>query len=224
LEQWLRQHAAYEGQTTEYLFEAACRHLRQLRVELPAEGELHRLVNAALSAFFQDVHQRTAESVVASVRQRIDQLLIVPESAPNSVFESLKSDPGKAGVDNFQAEIEKLKLIRSVDLAGEPFAKLPWNVLQVLKRRAMNETASEMRDHPEGIRYALMGCFLYVRAMEVTDDATRMAIDLIHRLQKRSEKQIQREWLADLGAGRGQDADLIARRGGRRRKTGRHRA
>jgi hypothetical protein len=101
-------------------------------------------------------------------------------------------------VDNFQAEIEKLKLIRSVDLAGEPFTKLPWNVLQVLKRRAMNETASEMRDHPEGIRYALMGCFLYVRAMEVTDDVTRMAIDLIHRLQKRSEKQIQREWLADL--------------------------
>lgn len=34
--------------------------------------------------------------------------------------------------------------------------------------------------------------------MEVTDDVPRMAIDLIHRLQKRSEKQIQREWLADL--------------------------
>jgi hypothetical protein len=148
--------------------------LRQLRVELPAEGELHRLVNAALSAFFQDVHQRTAESVVDSVRQRIDQLLIVPEAAPSSVFERLKSDPGKAGVE---------------DLAGEPFTKLPWNVLQVLKRRAMNETASEMRDHPEGIRYALMGCFLYVGAIEITDDVTRMAIDLIRRLQKRSEKQ-----------------------------------
>ena len=74
LEQWLRQHAAYESQTTEYLFEVGCRHLRQLRVKLPADGELHRLVNAALSAFFQDVHQRTAESVVDSVRQRIDQL------------------------------------------------------------------------------------------------------------------------------------------------------
>jgi Domain of unknown function (DUF4158) len=135
------QHAAYEGQTTEYLSEAASQQLRQLRVELPAEGELHRLVNAALSAFFQDVHQRTAESVVASVRQRIDQLLIVPEAAPSSMFERLKSDPGKAGVDNFQAEIEKLKLIRSVDLAGEPFTRLPWNVLQVMKRRAMNETS-----------------------------------------------------------------------------------
>jgi hypothetical protein len=67
------------------------------------------------------VHQRIAESVVASVRQR--ELLIVAEAAPSSVFERLKSDPGKAGVDNFQTEIEKLKLIRSVDLAGEPFTR-----------------------------------------------------------------------------------------------------
>jgi hypothetical protein len=34
--------------------------------------------------------------------------------------------------------------------------------------------------------------------MEVTDDITRMAIDLIHRLDTRSEKQIHREFLADL--------------------------
>src|SRR5260370_25479818 len=68
----------------------------------------------------------------------------------------------------------------------------------MLKRRASKETASEMRDHSNVIRYALMASYLYVRAMEVTDDITRMAIDLIHRLDTRSEKQIHREFLADL--------------------------
>ena len=68
----------------------------------------------------------------------------------------------------------------------------------MLKRRASKETASEMRDHCNVIRYALMASYLYVRAMEVTDDITRMAIDLIHRLDTRSEKQIHREFLADL--------------------------
>jgi hypothetical protein len=43
-----------------------------------------------------------------------------------------------------------------------------------------------------------MGCFLHVRALEVTDDVTRMAIKLIHRLDARSEKQIHRQLLADL--------------------------
>jgi hypothetical protein len=37
-----------------------------------------------------------------------------------------------------------------------------------------------------------------VRALEVTDDVTRMTIDLIQRLGTRSEKQLHREWLADL--------------------------
>ncbi len=38
-----------------------------------------------------------------------------------------------------------------------------------------------------------MASYLYVvRAMEVTDNNTRMAIDLIHRLDTCSEKQIHR--------------------------------
>jgi hypothetical protein len=39
--------------------------------------------------------------------------------------------------------------------------------------------------------------------MEVTDEVTHMAIELIHRLDVRSKKQIHREWLADLERGDG---------------------
>jgi hypothetical protein len=41
-------------------------------------------------------------------------------------------------------------------------------------------TAREYNNCGGQVRYALLACFLHVRAMEVTDDATRMAIDLIH--------------------------------------------
>ena len=198
LEQWLRSQGACEAHTAELLFESACERLRWLRVELPAEGELDRIVNAALSGFFQEVHRRLAESVAPEVRLRIDELLVVSEAAVVSVFEQLKADPGKPGVDNFQTEIEKLKRVRAVGLLSEPFTSVPWKVLKILKRRAANEKASEMREHPDDIRYALMACFLHVRAMEVTDDVTRMALDLIHRVDRRSEKQIQRELLDDL--------------------------
>src|SRR5262245_49564720 len=43
-----------------------------------------------------------------------------------------------------------------------------------------------------------MGSFLHERVHEVTDDVTRMAIEPIHRLVMRSEKQTHREWLQDL--------------------------
>ena len=55
-----------------------------------------------------------------------------------------------------------------------------------------------MRHHLDDMRYALMGGFLHVRALEVTDEVTRMTIDLIQRLSTRSEKQLHRQWLTDL--------------------------
>ena len=91
-----------------------------------------------------------------------------------AAFEGLKADPGKAGVDNLQAEIEKLTRIRAIWVGTGPFANVPWKVLQMLKRRASKETASEMRDHSNLIRYALMASYLYVRAMETSRDFLRI--------------------------------------------------
>ncbi len=198
LEQWLRQKATYEVHTLDGLFAFACHRLRSFRVELPAEGELQRVVQSALSGFFQDIQRRVAAAIPAEVRGRIDQLLVVPEGCVMSEFERIKADPGTSGAGQFETEVEKLRTIRAVGLSPEPFASVPWKVLQTLRRRAMNEKASEMREHGDDIRYALMGCVLHMRNLEVTDDVTRMAIELIHRLDVRSEKQIHREWLADL--------------------------
>ena len=104
LEQWLRQSAAVEAPTVDRLFDAACQRLRELRVELPAEGELHRVVNAALSGFFQDIHRRIATVIPGEIRSRMDALLMVPELGGVSSFETLKADPGKPGIDNLQTE------------------------------------------------------------------------------------------------------------------------
>ena len=109
---------------------------RNARLEFPAEGELERVVNAALNGFFQDIHRWISNALAPDVRDDIDALLIVPESAAVSGFEGLKADPGKAGVDNLQAEIEKLRRIRAIGVGTSPFANVPWKVLQILKRRA----------------------------------------------------------------------------------------
>ncbi len=198
LETWLRTRGAIEAHTTDALFAVACDRLRQARVELLTEGELQRVVQAALSGFFQDLHHRLAEALTAETRTTIERLLVVPEMATVSGFEALKAAPGKPGVDNFHKELQKLATLRAAGVTEALFNGLPWSLLQLLKRRAANETASEMRDHPAPIRAALMACYLFVRSTEVTDDVTRMALALIHRLDTRSEKQIHRELLADL--------------------------
>jgi Domain of unknown function (DUF4158) len=97
LENWLRNQGAKEAHTADALFDSACGRLRSLRVELPAEGELERVVNAALNGFFQDMYRRISDALAPDVRAGIDALLAVPESAAVSGFEGLKADPGYPG-------------------------------------------------------------------------------------------------------------------------------
>lgn len=125
LESWLRQHGAYQAYTDELLLAAACLRLRSLRVELPTESELGRVVSAALNGFYQDVHRRIADGTPPAARARIDELLKVIEPATVSAFEQLKADPGKPGVDNLNVEIGKLQIIRAVGLSSEVLAGLP---------------------------------------------------------------------------------------------------
>jgi hypothetical protein len=198
LERWLRREAACEVQDAKRLMAYACQRLRHVQVEWPAAQELQRLVDAALNGVFQDISRRMAEAMPAAVRTRIDALLVGLGSGLSSAFAHLKGAPGSPGVKNLQAEMAKCRASRSIGLGHEPFAGVPLKVLQILKRRATNATVSAMRHHLDDIRNAPMGCFLHVRALEVTDDVTQMTIDLIQRLSTRSEKQLHRQWLADL--------------------------
>ena len=59
-------------------------------MELPAEGELERVINAALNGFFQDVHQRICDALAPEVRVCIDSLLVVHESAALAIAQDLR--------------------------------------------------------------------------------------------------------------------------------------
>ncbi len=183
-------HLAQIREVTGWLF--------QLRLELPAEAELQRLVNAALNGYFYDLYEQMTAQLPLKVQTQLDELLVVPPDGAISHFESLKADAANPGVNNLEREISKLKTLLAVGVPPEAFRSIPWKVLQMLKRRAWNEKASEMREHPQGVRYALIATFVHVRLAEVTDDAVKMLVEIIQRLDRRSDQQVYRELLRDL--------------------------
>ena len=68
-------------------------------------------MNAALSGFFHDIHRRIAAAIPAEIRNRMDNLLVVPAEGVVSGFETMQHDPGKPDVENLQAEIDRLRAI-----------------------------------------------------------------------------------------------------------------
>lgn len=198
VEQWLRNKGALSVHTEEELLESAYARLQSLRIELPSEKELRRIVNAALNGFFQDLYHRVASRLSDPVRAKLDQLLIVAETESFSPFEKLKADPAEAGIDNLKKEVAKLQQLRAIGITAEEVACVPPKALHILSRRARNERAGEMREHPPQIRYTLMACLVHVRATEVTDDMTRMMLELIRKIDTLTERQLDRELLHDI--------------------------
>ncbi len=198
LETWLRTHGAPEAPTEEELGECAYARLRALGIELPAEPELQRIVRAALWGFFHDIYQRVTARLPEALRTTLDQLLVVGPDEVQSAFDQLKAEPSAPGVKPLQQEITKLQTLRAIGIPADALADVPFKVLQLLKRRANNEDASQMRAHPTPIRYALLACFIQLRTMEVTDDAVRMLLEVIRRIETQTEKHLNRELLQDI--------------------------
>jgi TnpA family transposase len=195
---WLRTQSAPESPTDAELCECAYTRLQALHIELPTEAEMQRIVRAALHGFFQDVHQRVAARLSETVRTALDQLLVVPSGESQSAFEHLKAEPSAPGIKPLQQEIAKLQTLRALGVPTDAFADLPWKVLQLLKRRAQNEHASKMREHPPTIRAALLACFVHLRTMEVLDDVVRMILEIVRRIDTQTEKHLQKELLRDI--------------------------
>jgi len=161
-------------------------------------NELTRVVHSAHSGFFSDVHQQINQLLSEPTRQKIDQLLIVPEGESFSTFEKVKAPPGPVGVESLTKEVQKLQKLRATGIVGNNLMNIPFKVKKVLFRRAKNETASEMRSHPDVIRYGLMACFIDIHAMEVIDNIVEIFVSAIHRIDVRSEKKRDKELLKDI--------------------------
>lgn len=178
--------------------EVAYERLRAGKIELPTEKELRRSVNAALNCFFQDIYARVSARPSLEAQTKLDMLLTIAQGESVSGFEKLKADPRSPGIGSLKHEIEKLQQLRAVGIKAEDLADVPPQAIRILKRRARNERAGEMREHPEAIRRTLLACFIHLRASEVTDDVTRMTIEIIHRLDSKTEQQLDRELLRDI--------------------------
>lgn len=198
LETWLRTEGAPGAPTDEELRECAYSHLRALGIELPAAAECDRIVQAALRGFFQDLYARITARLSEAVRSTLDQLLTVGPGETQSMFDKLKAEPAAPGVKHLQDVCTTLQTLRAIGLPTDALADIPAKVLQTLTRRGLNEDASKMRAHPVPIRYALLACVLHVRTMEVTDDAVRMLLEIIRRMDTQTEKHLQKELLRDI--------------------------
>jgi hypothetical protein len=101
------------------------------------------------------------------------------------------------------AEIEKLKQISSLDLPPDLFSQSSSKVVSWYRQRLAVEDLHDVRRHPEHIRYTLLSAYCFERRQEITDALIELLINLIHRIEKRAERTVDKQILKDVKRIRG---------------------
>lgn len=211
---WLRDHVAGEvGGDIEPMIERLEARCRELAIEPPTPDRMERLARSALRAHEDRFHNSVFERLSPVLRERLDALLR-PEKAGNeesgadaqdeaagsspAVLLKLRGSPGRPSLASMQDELEKLELIRGIDLPADLFDRASPRDLERYRQRVSVEVPRDLRRHPDAARLTWLAAFVYLRARSLTDDFVDLLIETIHQIGARAERKVERELLEDL--------------------------
>jgi TnpA family transposase len=142
------------------------------------------------------------EKLSTKTRKKLDALLeptvlAAGTTGNTSLLQQLRSEAGASTLDSVLEEIEKLKQLRSLGLPADLFSQAPRKVVSWYRSRVAVEDLSEIRRHPDHIRYTLLSAYCSQREQEIIDTLLDLLINLIHRIEKRAVQTVNKEVLQD---------------------------
>jgi TnpA family transposase len=207
---WLLEHVLGHEQDIEHLEAVVIQQFRSQRIEPPTKLRINRLIRSALRTYEDNFFSSTLQKFSRETKTQIDALLDAVDSNDEKettafqrndtgvAFSDLKADPGRVGLESLLSEVAKLLCLRQLALPPRLFESVSPKVLEIYKLRVATELPSQLRAHPEAIRYTLFAAFCYLRSQEITDSLVELLLQIVHRLGTRAESKVEKELLQDF--------------------------
>ncbi len=175
------------------LVEALLRRCRSEKVEPPAEGQVERVVASALrrheEAFAAEIVAKLGPGVCRRVAGLLDE---------DGLLAELKADPGPLGLDTLFAEIGKLGTVKALGLPDDLFAETSGRLVGAWRARAARMYPSDFKVCAEPVQLTLLAALCWVRQTEITDGLVELLVGLIHRINARAERRVEKELIGGL--------------------------
>jgi len=156
------------------------------------------VMNTGEQYFFQSVCNKLSQDTM----DRIDMLLetLSKNELDDSAisFNTLRSDPGRVGLESVFQEIEKLGTIRELEIPSDLFLTTSNGLLKKYKLRVASELLGELKSHPKKVRYTLLSIFFLIRSKEITDNLVDLLIQIIHKISRNAENKVVKEFVKDF--------------------------
>jgi len=190
---WLADELCPAETNRDRLAAAVRRRCRSEKVEPPTVGQVERVVASGCRQFDEAFAATVAGRLGPAVAGQLEELLARP-----SVLAELKSDPGPLGLDTLLAEIGKLSMVRALGLSEAVFADASDRIVAAWRARAARMYPSDFADCPEPVRYTLLAALCWTRQAELVDGLVELLIGLIHRINARAERRVEKELIGEL--------------------------
>lgn len=175
--------------------------IRDRKLEPPTYAQIERLIHSAHHQFEIQLCDSLVEQLPAKCRRELDKLtgpqsdswILDPDEIP---LNQLKQEAGGVGLKSLKAELSKVKTIEELALPKDLFEGLSEQLVNRYRQRVETESLTEIRRHPDPIRYLLLSAFCSQRSQEIVDSIIELFILLVHRLENRSRKRAASEIIA----------------------------
>ena len=209
---WLAEEVCPVELREEQLREAVLVRCRADRIEWP--GRLDRIVGSARSAFEQQFCGRIAAHLSGDSKTALNELAAAsagtgPSIGGRSLLSELKSDPGKVSLETLLREIDKLSAVRGFKLPADLFADSSEKLVDAWRARAARSFPSDLRDAKEPVRLTLLAALCWMRSSEITGALVDLLIELVHKINTRADRKVEKEVINDLRRGRGKEGILF---------------
>jgi TnpA family transposase len=188
LDAWLERDICPKASPPAAMIEQVYLWCRDRGIQGPADGEVERLVRSARRAFEDAFLGRIASALNADTVAKMEASLTEPESATG--FSGMKADPGRVGLESILVVAERLSFIRSLRLPTALIAGAGMPMVERLHRRIAQETAREVRRHPQARRLGPYAIFLDCREKEIVDAVVDLLIETVHKMATKAERRV----------------------------------
>ncbi|MFG2631204.1 hypothetical protein [Streptomyces sp. NPDC048473] len=151
------------------------------------------------------------EETVAPARVRtVGALVAECDEDGTALPASLKRDPGAVGPKSLLTEITKLTDVRKLGLPEGLFTDCSEKLVAAWRARAIKMYPSDFRDASEDVRATLLAALCVSRQAEITDALVELLVALVHKVNARAERRVEKQLTAELKKVRGKEGILTS--------------
>ena len=106
-------------------------------------------------------------------------------------------------------EVKKLLAIQHLQIPKYLFNQMPPKLVMKYRLRAATETVTELRAHPDPIRYTLLAILFWHRLAEIIDYLADFLIEITHKFGNKAKNTTRKETIEELERVKGKNKHIV---------------